>query len=97
MIEDDCVIKIESSTLSIWGDWLKEWDVMKSLAKVVEISKESRWFPTRTNTNLTDRLKFDSWPYPKLFMSLVWMKEATCMVANDGKVLKGSSYILHIS
>ena len=28
------------STLNIWGDWLKEWDVMKSLAKVVEISEK---------------------------------------------------------
>ena len=26
------------STLGIWGDWLKKWDEMKSLAKVVEIS-----------------------------------------------------------
>ena len=26
-----------SSALSIWGDFLKEWDAMKSLAKVVEI------------------------------------------------------------
>ena len=24
------------SALGIWGDWLKEWDVMKSLDKVVK-------------------------------------------------------------
>ena len=34
------MIKIGSSALSIWGDWLKEWDAMKSLAKVVEILKK---------------------------------------------------------
>ena len=34
--EDDSMIKMGSSSLSIWGDWLKEWDAMKSLAKVVE-------------------------------------------------------------
>ena len=38
--EDDCVIKIESLALGIWGDWVKEWDVMKSMAKVVEILEE---------------------------------------------------------
>ena len=37
--EDDCVIKMGSSALDILGDWLKEWDAMKSLAKVVEISE----------------------------------------------------------
>ena len=34
------MVKMGSSTLSIWGDCLKEWDGMKSLAKVVEISEE---------------------------------------------------------
>ena len=29
-----------SSTFSIWGDWLKEWDEMNSLAKLVETLKE---------------------------------------------------------
>ena len=29
-----------SSALGIWGDWLKEWDAMKSLGKVVEISEK---------------------------------------------------------
>ena len=38
--EDNCVIKMESSALSIWRDWLMEWDAMKSLAKVVNISKK---------------------------------------------------------
>ena len=38
--EDDFLIKMESFALSIWGDWLKEWDAMKSLAKVVEIWEE---------------------------------------------------------
>ena len=65
-------MKMGSSTLGIWGDWLKEWDAMKSLAKVVEISeKEFSMISTRINTNLIDRLRFDSWPYPKSFMSLM--------------------------
>ena len=75
-----------SSTLDIWRDWLKEWDAMKSLAKVVEISKEFSMISTRISTNLSDQLGFDSWPYPKSFMSLMWMKDYTCMVINDGKV-----------
>ena len=64
----------------------KEWDAMKSLAKVVEISKEFSIISTRISTNLSDRLGFDSWPYPKSFMSLMWMKDYTYMVINDGKV-----------
>ena len=64
----------------------KEWDAMKSLAKVVEISKEFSMISTRISTNLSDRLGFDSWPYPKSFMSLMWMKDYTYMVINDGKV-----------
>ena len=60
--EDDCVIKMGSSTLSIWGDWLKEWVAMKSLAKVVEISKkEFSMISTRISTNLSKRLGFDIW------------------------------------
>ena len=66
-----------SSTLGIWGDWLKEWDVMTSLAKVVEISEEFRMISTRISTNLNDQLGFDNWPYPKSFMSLMWMKDYT--------------------
>ena len=87
-----------SSTLGIWGSWLKEWDAMKSLAKVVEISeKEFPMISTRISTNLSDRLGFDSWPYPKSFMILMWMKDYTYMVIDDGKVPKVISYILHIS
>ena len=60
---------------------------MKSLAKVVEISKkEFSMISTRISTNLSDRLGFDSLPYPKSFMSLMWMKDYTYMVINDGKV-----------
>ena len=76
-----------SSTLGIWGDWLKEWDAMKSLAKVVEISEEFPMISTSISTNLSDRLGFDNWPYPKSFMSLMWMKDYTYMVIDDGKVL----------
>ena len=76
-----------SSTLGIWGDWLKEWDGMKSLAKVVEISeKEFPMISTRIGTNLSDWLGFDSWPYPKSFMSLMWMNDYTYMEIDDGKV-----------
>ena len=76
-----------SSILGIEGDWLKEWDAMKSLAKVVEISeKEFSMISTRINTNLSDQLEFDSWPYPKSFMSLMWMKDYTSVVIDDGKV-----------
>ena len=61
---------------------------MQSLAKVVEIlEKEFPMISTRISTNLSDRLGFDSWPYPKLFMSLMWMKDYTYMVVDDGKVL----------
>ena len=76
-----------SSTLGIWGDWLKEWDAMKSLAKVVEISeKEFSMISTHISTNLSDWLGFDSWPYPKSFMSLMWMKDYTYMVLDDENV-----------
>ena len=76
-----------SSTLGIWGDWLKEWDTMKSLAKVIEIlEKEFSMISTRINTDLSDRVGFNSWPYPKSFMSLMWMKDYTYMVIDDGKV-----------
>ena len=56
----------------VWSRWdhppsvfeeidLKECDVMKSLAKVVEISKkEFSMISTRISTNLSDRLGFDS-------------------------------------
>ena len=60
---------------------------MKSLAKVVEISKkEFLMISTRISTNLSDRLGFDSRPYPKSFMSLIWMKDYTYVVIDDGKV-----------
>ena len=93
--EYDCVINMRLSALNIWGDWVKEWDAMKSLGKVVEISKKeflkTSYIPefintTGINTNLSDRLGFDSWPYPKSFMSLVRMKDYTYMIINDGKV-----------
>ena len=38
----------------------KECDAMKSLAKVVEISKEFSMISKRISTNLSDRLGFDS-------------------------------------
>ena len=60
---------------------------MKSLAKVVEISEKK--FPmisTRISTNLSDRLGFNCWPYPKSFMSLMGMKDYTYMVIDDRKV-----------
>ena len=75
-----------SSTLGIWGDWIKEWDAMKSLSKVVEISKEFSMISKRISTNLSDRLGFDSWPYSKSFMILMCMKDYTYMVIDDGKV-----------
>ena len=60
---------------------------MKSLAKVVEMSKkEFSMISTRISTNLSDRLGFDSSPYPKPFMSLMWMKDFTYTVIDDGKV-----------
>ena len=60
---------------------------MKSLAKVVEIlEKEFPMMSTRINTNLSDRLGFDSCPYLKSFMSLMWMKDYTYMIIDDGKV-----------
>ena len=40
---------------------------------------------TRISTNLSDWLGFDSWPYHKLFMSLMCMKDYTYMVNDDGK------------
>ena len=71
---------------------------MTSLAKLLEISeKEFPIYYTHINTNLSDWLGFDSWPYPKSFMSLIWMKDYTYMVIDDGKVPWVSSYILHIS
>ena len=88
---------MKSTKMIVWSRWdhppsvfeeidSKEWDAMKSLAKVVEISKEFSMTSTRISTNLSDRLGFDSWPYPKSFMSLMWMKDYTYMVINDRKV-----------
>ena len=78
---------MRSFALSIWGDWLKEWDAMKSSAKVVEISeKEFPMISRCIRTNLSDWLGFDSWLYPKSFMSLMQMKNYTYMVIDDGKV-----------
>ena len=59
---------------------------MKSLAKVVEISKEFSIISTRISTNLSEQLGFDSWPYPKSFMSPMCMKDYTYMIIDDGKV-----------
>ena len=60
---------------------------MKSLAKVVEISKKGfSMISTRISTNLSDELGFESSPYPKSFMSLMWMKDYTYIVIDDGKV-----------
>ena len=76
-----------SSTLGIEEIDSKEWDAMKSLAKVIEISeKEFPMISTCISTNLSDWLGFDSWPYPKSFMSLMGMKDYTYMVINDRKV-----------
>ena len=59
---------------------------MKSLAKVVEISEEFPMISTRICTNFSNRLGFDSWLYPKSFMSLMWIKDYTYMVIDDVKV-----------
>ena len=88
---------MKSTKMIVWSRWdhppsvfeeieSKEWDAMKSLAKVVEILKEFSMISTRISTNLSDQLGFDSWPYPKSFMSQMWMKDYTYMVINDGKV-----------
>ena len=50
-----------SSALGIWGDLLKKWDAMKSLAKVVDISEEFPMISKRISTNLSDWLRFDNW------------------------------------
>ena len=89
---------MKSTKLIVWSRWdhppsvfedidSKEWYAMKSLAKVVEIlKKEFSMISTRISTNLSGRLGFDSWPYPKSFMSLMWMKDYTYMIIDDGKV-----------
>ena len=89
---------MKSAKMIVWSKWdhppsifeeidSKEWDAMKSLAKVVEISKkEFSMISTRIGTNLSDQLGFDSWPYPKSFMSLMWMKDYTYMIIDDEKV-----------
>ena len=68
---------MKSTKMIVWSRWdhppsvfeeidSKEWDAMKSLAKVVEIlKKEFSMISTHINTNLSGRLGFDSWPYPK--------------------------------
>ena len=48
----------------------------------------SWWFPTLISPNLSDRLGCESWLYLKSFMSLVLMKDYTCMVIDDAKVPK---------
>ena len=40
VLEDDCVVKMNLYALNIWRDRFKEWDVIKFLAKVVEILEE---------------------------------------------------------
>ena len=89
---------MKSTKIIVWSRWdhppsvfeqidSKEWDAMKSLAKVVEISKkEFAMISTRISTNLGDWLGFDSWPYAKSFISLMWMKDYTYMVIDDEKV-----------
>ena len=89
---------MKSTKMIVWSRWdhppsvfvdidSKEWDAMKSLVMVVEISKkEFSMISTCISTNLSDRLGFNSWPYPKSFMSLMWMKDYTYMVIDDGKV-----------
>ena len=88
---------MKSTKMIVWSRWdhspsifeeidSEEWDAMKSLAKVVEILEEFSMISTRISTNLSDRLGFDSWPYPKSFMSLMWMKDYIYMVINNGKV-----------
>ena len=42
-------------------------------------------------------LRFDIWPYPKSFMSLMQMKDYTYIVIDDKKGLLDSSYIFYIS
>ena len=60
---------------------------MKSLAKLVEIlEKEFSIISSCISTNLSDRLGFDSLPYPKSFMSLMWMKDYAYMIIDDGKL-----------
>ena len=89
---------MKSTKMILWSRWdhlpsifvkigSKEWYAMKSLAKVVEILEEFPMISTHISTNLSDRLGFDSWPYPKSFMSLMWMKDYTYMVIDVGKVL----------
>ena len=65
---------MKSTKMIVWSRWdhppsvfeeidSKDWDAMKSLAKVVEISeKEFLMISTRISTNLSDRLGLDSWP-----------------------------------
>ena len=52
----------------------------------------SQWFLPRISTNLSDLLGFDSWPYPKLFMSLMQMNDYIYVVIDDYKVSNASSY-----
>ena len=60
---------------------------MQSLVKVVEVSKkEFLMISTRISTNLSDRLGFDSLPYHKSFMSIMWMKDYTYMVIDERRV-----------
>ena len=52
---------MESSALGIWGDWLKEWDAMKSWAKIVEIlEKEFPMISYMHHYNLSDQLGFEN-------------------------------------
>ena len=60
--------------------------MIKSLAKVLEILEEFPMISYRISTNLSDRLEFDSGPYPMSFMRLMGMKDYTYMVIDDRKV-----------
>ena len=57
--------EIDSMNEMRWNPWPRQWKYRRS----------SRWFHTRISTNFSDRLGFNSWPYPKSFMSLMRMKD----------------------
>ena len=61
----------------------------------IEISeKEFPMISTRISTNLSDRLWFDSLPYPKSFMSLMWMKDYTYMEEGSISEFLHTPYLL---
>ena len=42
----------------------------------------NNFFPC-INIDLSDQLRFDSWPYPKSLMTLAWCKDDTDIVTDD--------------